>query len=319
MLFQKVLAVGTGWLRTLTMMWVFFPHSCAGDRQMSHWWICGWVWSPSSTLQAVVPITGVVISTTANCQTAQHVGNSTPVLGERGLRLVCVVGRMRSALQVGSVVGNLHCHCMLPWSTLFYKWAVSVPEAVSLVPFTASVFKHIVKYRKGIMSFTFLIEITIFLLTSMLNWGYPKFRLYTRVGKCQGVLFQKILLCLTTGHQDYRICKGTQKLVRKNKISRSYPQTNQRVVISMSRGGYAISWLTIIRNCYCGIWHVTICSWKWNLNFFHANRNNFLPYFFLIKNAIEILREKFETYWFHFEGMLLNLLRVCWSWIISFS
>lgn len=39
------------------------------------------------------------------------------------------------------------------------------------------------------MSFTFLIENTIFVLISVLNQGYPKLRLDTKMGQYQGVLF----------------------------------------------------------------------------------------------------------------------------------
>lgn len=135
----------------------------------------GWVWSPSSTLQTAVPITGVMISKTANFQIywalVETLLQSWEKRPETGT--CCWEDGFHSPSGFWAVWGNWHCHCMLPCSSLLCKWAVSVPEAVSLLPSTASVLKHIVKYTKGIMSFTFLVENTIFLLIISVKPGLP--------------------------------------------------------------------------------------------------------------------------------------------------
>lgn len=70
---------------------------------------------PSSTLQTAAPITGVVISTIANCQTYSALTKLYSCL-VRGLRRVRVVGRMGSTLQVGSgqfwgiCIATVCCH-----------------------------------------------------------------------------------------------------------------------------------------------------------------------------------------------------------------
>lgn len=112
----------------------------------------------------------------ANCQTYSELRKLYSNLGRKRSEtgMCCWEDGFHSLRGFSAVLENLHWHCMLPCSSLFCQWAVSAPEAVSLLPSTAAVFKQIIKYRKGIMSLTFFIGNTIFLMISVLNWSYLK-------------------------------------------------------------------------------------------------------------------------------------------------